>query len=78
MSPCRASAGLAEFDGGAGAGTTPPRHPLQHPPFPPPGGHPVRDRHADTLSLLAVFSKLDGQRRFVAQLLPTLRFGVSI
>ncbi len=25
--------------------------PQQHPPFPPPGGHPVRDRHADTLPL---------------------------
>jgi hypothetical protein len=27
-----------------------PGYPLQHPPFPPPGGHPVRDRHDDTLA----------------------------
>ena len=26
-----------------------PPHPRQHPPFPPAGGHPVRDRHAGTL-----------------------------
>jgi hypothetical protein len=26
-----------------------PRYPLQHPPFPPPGGHSVCDRHDDTL-----------------------------
>ncbi len=50
-----------------------PRHPQQHPPFPPPGGHPVRDRHADTLplrgeagqqreDLAIVWPHLDGDR----------------
>jgi hypothetical protein len=34
--------------------------PQQHPPFRPPGGHPVRARHADTMPLLVMFSKLDG------------------
>ena len=48
-----------------------PRHPQQHPPFPPSGGHLVRDRHPDTLLLWAVFSKLDGLTRFPAPLLPT-------
>ena len=33
-------------------------------------GHPVRDRHADTLPLPTVFSKLDGLTRFLAPLLP--------
>ena len=36
------------------------RHPPQYPPFLPPGGHPVRGSHADTLPLLAMSSKLDG------------------
>jgi hypothetical protein len=42
----------------------------QHPPFPQPGGHSVRDRHADTLLLSTVFSKLDGLTRSLAPLLP--------
>ncbi len=57
-----------------GPGATP-RHPPQYPPFLPPSGHPVRDRHADTLPLPVVFSKLNGLTPFLAPLLPVPLLG---
>jgi hypothetical protein len=38
----------------------------RHPPFPPPGDHPFRDRHADTHPPPEKFSKLDGPTLFLA------------
>ena len=49
-----------------------PGYPLQYPPLPPPSGHPVRDRHADTLAGVQLTRQ---PRRFGAPLLPAPRVG---
>ena len=49
-----------------------PGYPLQYRPLPPPSGHPVRDRHADTLAGVQLTRQ---PRRFGAPLLPAPRVG---